>query len=914
MRPIEMTMQAFGPYAEVTVIPFEKITSGGLYLICGNTGSGKTMLFDAVTYALYGDASGQNRDPAMLRSKYASPDDKTYVKLTFENGGKIYTVYREWGREKMKKGVLTEEKSNEAWLLCPDGRTVSKHKDVTAAVTDIIGLDRERFAKTVMIAQGEFRELLYADTKDRMVILRRIFGTEIFENFSRLAKDAAKKALSDAEMMRSEAKRYAALIVTDNENYQSLLASVPAVSVSDLDRAAEANRLAAVQQIEEVNKKYLSAEQQSRETKRSLSRAEIDREREKEAELCRMAYTKAQKRHVVAAAGAEETKNLPAEAAALTEQVSVYKAELPAYDELDAVSISLKKDEEALSAAEGMIEKSQKRIEAAEAETESLSRFIESGAGYIEKSRALEVILMAEKNESTALERIIAQLAELDRMKADEEKRKSAYEKALTQLNIVRQKHTEAMHSYFDGIAGVLSASLADGKPCPVCGSTSHPSPAQQDSSTVTREDLDKLSLESEAIARKTEECASALAKIRGTADQLSLVIESACRNLGYESADRTVVFSRSAEVKHCITEKTALLDEYNCIIEKTEAAREKLARYQKLLESERTSLADHTATYAEKKAVIGEKQARLSALHEKLTYRSSDELKKEIARLSALSADMLDRAERAEKLVIQTEKELEAAGRALETVTAQLSGSIAGEYDRLCRESSELDRLVSDITEEKIRLTNLSERSRSTEALLRDAMERLVSAEEYAVMCSSVSDTANGSVSGKDKIMLETFWQMRLFERILRRANIRLMQMTDGRYELIRRTTASNQKSQSGLDLDIIDHWNGSVRNVKSLSGGEAFTASLALAFALSDETEAEAGGVKIDAMFIDEGFGSLDEEALSQAMAVLEAQSSAGRSVGIISHVETLRERIPRKIVVKKQNGTSRVELEGV
>ena len=161
---------------------------------------------------------------------------------------------------------------------------------------------------------------------------------------------------------------------------------------------------------------------------------------------------------------------------------------------------------------------------------------------------------------------------------------------------------------------------------------------------------------------------------------------------------------------------------------------------------------------------------------------------------------------------------------------------------------------------------------------------------------------------------MLETFWQMRLFERILRRANIRLMQMTDGRYELIRRKTAANQRSQTGLDLDILDHWNGTYRDVKSLSGGEAFTASLALALALSDETEAESGGVKIDAMFIDEGFGSLDEESLVQAMAVLEAQSASGKSVGIISHVDMLRDRIERKIVVKKQNGTSRVEFHGV
>ena len=209
------------------------------------------------------------------------------------------------------------------------------------------------------------------------------------------------------------------------------------------------------------------------------------------------------------------------------------------------------------------------------------------------------------------------------------------------------------------------------------------------------------------------------------------------------------------------------------------------------------------------------------------------------------------------------------------------------------------------------MRVTSALEKNRAAAAMLSRISGKLTESESRSVMYGQISDTANGNIKGKDRIMLETFWQMRLFERILRLANLRLMKMTDGRYELLRRNSAENLRSKSGLDLDVRDHWNGSIRSVRTLSGGESFTASLALALALSDETEAESGGVKIDAMFIDEGFGSLDETALDMALKVLKSQSVGGRSVGIISHVTGLRDRIERKIVVTKSGGVSRVDV---
>ena len=252
-----------------------------------------------------------------------------------------------------------------------------------------------------------------------------------------------------------------------------------------------------------------------------------------------------------------------------------------------------------------------------------------------------------------------------------------------------------------------------------------------------------------------------------------------------------------------------------------------------------------------------------------------------------------------------------ESASSAVQTISSLLVESLADklpEYETL---SSALDAALTTSSDKLISEKLKNEKNLATSDSLLKAYREIEKSEKALVCLEAISQTANGQIKGKDKIKLETFWQIRLFDCIIRRANIRLMKMTEGRYELIRRAASADQRERSGLELDIIDRLNGRARNVRTLSGGEAFTASLALALALSDETEAEAGGVRIDAMFIDEGFGSLDEEALENAIRILEAQTSSGRAVGIISHVQSLRERIERQIIVTKKSGESEIRV---
>jgi len=391
--------------------------------------------------------------------------------------------------------------------------------------------------------------------------------------------------------------------------------------------------------------------------------------------------------------------------------------------------------------------------------------------------------------------------------------------------------------------------------------------------------------------------------------------IQKECASLDLPVPDRdqaeVEIRRRTNEIEEAEAEASERLKQCLALMEQESTAEEKRTRVKALAEELKTKERAYHTEITEKSAVMGEKKARYLALQSTLPFDSVSLLWEEIHRLNKEAEDHTRLADEAEEQLRKAQSQKEQADAAYRALAEQLKDSVADRYDEFKEACERWEDTMTELAEEKIRCTARLEKNNGNAALLLEAIDELSEAEKAYSLYATISATANGTVSGKEKIMLETFWQMRLFERIIRRANIRLMQMTDGRYELSRRQSAADQRSQSGLELDVIDHWNGSLRGVKTLSGGETFAASLALALALSDETEACAGGVRIDAMFIDEGFGSLDEESLRQALAVLQTQSVGGRSIGIISHVEALREQIPQKILIEKHNGVSTLSV---
>lgn len=917
MKPIRLMMNAFGPYAGRVELDLAEICSGGLYLICGDTGSGKTMLFDAITYALYGEASGNTREAAMLRSKYAEPDEYTAVELEFDLGGARYTVHRTLGREKVKKGERVLEKSSDAWLKYPDGRIVSKQKDVTAEVCALTGLDRDRFRRTVMIAQGEFRELLDAKTEDRMVILRNIFGTDLYARFSAAAKQLASEERKRTEILRAELMNCKWMFdAAGDAELAGKLDLLPEVVPPDLEDAMRDTLRKMEDECAELEKVRDTERTEADIAKYMLTRAETDLENEK-----RLAAAKGELEHAMnelteAEKRCEATVDHRAEAVKCREKAAAILSRAEEYGELERLRESLAEDEAEVCSCAADMERHEKRIALMETEIERTEAGLEEAKADADGEGRWQAETKLKREEGRLVEQMLERIAQYEDAVPELATANEWYAKAATDKMKLQAAYAEAEKRYFDGLAGVLAAELRDGEPCPVCGSVEHPAPAVVSGEIVTRAGLAKLRAESDAAAKQAEKYAVRAGKLKGTLKQLETEIlseadtaeeggQEAVRRYRAELEERREILVQSER------EAREQLERASAAKRKLTELSEKLVRYQALRNDERAAC-DHLEKRADAlNAADDEKRERIAVLTGRLPYETLAELQREAAGLTGYAAELEESADTAVKRHTEAAARVKSCQAACDTLTGQLTDSNAGAYEEFRKVCERCEAKLTETNGKLVRLTSLLEKNRTAAVMLTQTLEKLAESEKRSELYARISDTANGNIKGKDKIMLETFWQMRLFERIIRLANIRLMRMTDGRYELMRKTGAENLRTKSGLELDIRDHWNGSVRSVRTLSGGESFTASLALALALSDETEAESGGVKIDAMFIDEGFGSLDESSLDMALAMLESQSVIGRSVGIISHVAGLRERIGRKIVVTKSGGVSHVDI---
>ena len=535
---------------------------------------------------------------------------------------------------------------------------------------------------------------------------------------------------------------------------------------------------------------------------------------------------------------------------------------------------------------------------------EEKRKISESKADFVSQLDKLEAVKKFTQD-------LTAKIAEYDKAGDVIKLYQKEYLRQRDKTEAAKKAYDNASRIYFDSIAGVLSSQLIPGEECPVCGSREHPNPAKLEEGAVSREELDKMKKSWDSLSSSLEEYANALSAQRSVYERLGNEIKS---NGVYEEDDVSKITEYAKADKNRteneINTVKIKLEKCNTALLQLAGDEKKLVGYREALENEKNKLNKTKVELASVSSLLSEKMSRLEELSQKLPEGNTETLEKLLKAKESEAAGLEEKIRTAEDEYKAACLKYESCRSARDTLAAQLEGSIADKYDEIKALRDETEEKIASITSELITRNASLENNRKNSAMLKKSLGELDEAEHRMALLSAVSDTANGTVRGKEKIMLEAFWQMRLFERIIRRANIRLMKMSDGRYELMRKAEADNQRSQSGLELDIIDHWNGKARDVRTLSGGESFMASLSLALALSDETEAESGGIRIDSMFIDEGFGSLDEETLNTALKVLE--SLAGdRSIGIISHVNELRNRIPRQINVKKQLNSSIAEV---
>lgn len=951
MRPEKLTMCAFGPYAARTEVDFTKFGTGGLYLITGDTGAGKTTIFDGILFALYGEASGSVRKSDMLRSDFADPAEKTWVELVFLCRDKRYVVTRnpEYMRPKARGTGMTKE-SADAVLVCPDERVITGSRQVTKAMEEIIGLDRNQFSQIAMIAQGDFLRLLLAGTEERGRIFRKIFNTGNYLDFQ---KELKRRLLEEKriyeEMVRSIAQSAQGIILPETQepanqessDWETLTGENAAYHLTQLCAALEELLKTETGKQRQEEKEQQELERRIGELNTYLGRQKIlgqlqeeIRHREETLERLTAAVAEDEEQWKQVSDHPARMESLAAEELKIREQMKQYGQ----LDQLRQRRADLCMQDQEMAA---QLEKIQQNLEQMRDQLKK-DTLRQKEIGTPEQS----LLLLKGEQERTQqkkreLDQLETLLKELKKNEQELDFAQKRFQEALARSTAAGKEYVEQEALFFAGQAGILAEGLRTGIPCPVCGSTEHPAPAGKSGQAPSQQELKELAGKRDAAVKYSSECSVQLATVRSQYEQRTERLEQWFSG-AVPQQDPGIIReheSREGETQAESSGRESLArkaEEFLCVSRKKleEQVFSQQQRYRQLLHQQR------------EKQELDQRIPRLEELGESLRQKNEETIRSRIQCTTQLEA-VRNQAESMQKLLpYKTRQEAEAAAesafgqrnqleqehsraakkleedkkhqlaemRTLETLKKQLDEARAGQPAITELQEQEMEHLHSLraglLERQKRREVLLQTDSKILDQLRRGGRKKEQAEKRYQTL-AALSDTANGELRGRQKLAFEQYIQIVFFGQIIQEANKRFQIMTEGRYLLRRRTAAGNLRSQSGLELDVFDYYTGRLRSVQSLSGGESFKASLCMALGLADVVQQYAGGIQLDTMFIDEGFGSLDRESLSQAIRILNDLAGGSRMVGIISHVEELKERIDRKIVVVKGTSGSTLRL---
>ena len=919
MRPLKIVISAFGPYATLTQVDMRTLGTGGLYLITGDTGAGKTTIFDAITYALYGQTSSKHRTPNMMRSIYADENTATFVELTFEDKGKTYTILRspEYMRKAQRgEGLVKQLAKTELHL--PDGTVLTKKADVDQKITEILGIDVDRFVGIALIAQGDFQKMIFASTDERIKIFRKIFNTHFYEKMQNELKERASKAKQE----------YNELKLSVNLFINSISVGEDDIYYSDVAKAKQGEMLTG--EIIELVKKII----ERKGAQKKKCEAELEKEIKKQTELnnlitlakdiekvkanlqkAKIEFDSAKELLTKATSDKEKLAGNSQEQEKQQAELLKQKQCLSQYDELEKAEKEILEKTKILENLENTKNASQKQIDLLNSQIGENKIIADTHEKLVEQKAQKEKLKLEIEATKDKIRKIFGALKEQETQQKLLQDARAEYKELAEQSERDAEVYNRAYKAFLDEQAGVLANSLVSGAPCPVCGSLDHPKKAVAPQNAPTGEQLEKLKSTSEDSLANTHKKSEECAKLNESQNQLLVQAHSLATEI-FETPDKqnlkTQVRDYSYKV-HAQSEKVeAEIVELTTKISSAQKAKNQLEILQRDLQEETQKLTNAISEFSSAKVSLeslenAKKEKQLSC-----AFSTKQQALENIAKLEALLQAYQQQVNDADKVYVSAKGKVDALAGSINAYENQLKDAKNTDIEKLELELNELTAKSLPI-KETISSANISI-SANTKALenLNDASSAIIALEERLASITALSSTASGTLSGKERVMFETYVQMNYFDRIIRRANLRFLSMTNGQYELIRAKEVSSLKGQKGLELNVIDHHLGGQRSVKSLSGGESFKASLSLALGLSDEITSSSGGIQIDTMFIDEGFGSLDEESLSQAINALMNLQDANRLVGIISHVGALKEKIDKMIVVKKEkNGSSSLKI---
>ena len=992
MRPTQLTISAFGPYAGEIKLDMDALGDRGLYLISGDTGAGKTTIFDAITFALYGNASGEARRPKMLRSKYALPDAGTFVEMSFVYNGMEYSVRRnpEYMRAKQRGEGETKEKPD-AELNMPDGRVITGDKAVTQEIETLLGLSREQFSQIAMLAQGSFSRLLSGKTEDRGIIFREIFGTRPYQQFQEKLKEQAKALYGQYADTRKSIEQYTGGVIPGDEREDLAIRWKEAqkgsleVMLALLEQMITADR----EEENALDGKMKAIREEMSALGLKLGKAQSASKVFKDLEAARLILDREAPRLAAAKGNYNKEKEGQAERDILMVTITKMEEAMKSYARYDGLAAGR---EECLKRI-GRLKANALRNQEEEArwreqllkEDNELAALKTAGEDYQAAQSAIEKL--AEYR--TRVDSLVGELSEYHRERKNLEQAQELYREADETRRRADQVYKSLYQRFLDNQAGILARELVEGSPCPVCGSTVHPAPAGPGQAAggrnpaaggrnpadtfpcaypdcdVTKELVDQAAKDSEARTRTASELSLKAGRLAGSLEtrytrmrqQSDAEVGSgkeAWRERLNQEEDRGdggaagSPAARMEQRQHFLKVWEDMLGELKDQLARQEAAAKKRAaecrarlKHKEELEKARVGHQKSLEEAGEKRQqvlkLLIEAEEREKGLEDqikelagKLPFKDRNQAREELAGKRAAFEAGEKAFREAEKTYLEVSQKAADARSRMEALRAQLQDTepdteLDAGLDReltalgLARQMEELtaaqERAKAELDlqeQKKSRIHHRLETNRAAYSRIlkqKDAMEEI---QQQWTWVKSLADTAAGEVGGKEKITFETYVQMAYFERIIARANTRFMVMSGGQYEL-KRCSEEDNRGKSGLGLNVVDHYNGTQRSVRTLSGGESFQASLSLALGLSDEIQSAAGGIRLDTMFVDEGFGSLDEDTLNLAMKALGDLAEGRRLVGIISHVTELKERIERQIVVvKEKSGGSRARIQ--
>lgn len=906
MRPTKLTISAFCSYTGLQTLDLNELGEKGIYLITGDMGAGKTTIFDAITFALYGEPSGETRKDKDLRSKSASPDVPTFVELEFEHNGKTYKVKRNPAYERPKQrgeGTTTEDAGAE--LILPDSTIVTKTQNVTNKIVEILGINRDQFTRIVMIAQGEFGKVLFAKKDERKEILRKMFSTDIYERFTKKLAEENKAVNAECSRVEASVRQYIGGIICDEnsalfaETEAAHNGSMPLSEVPDLlmrlTAEDDAEYSAVSAQLSELRKKsdVLTA---------AITRAQGYEKTVQELSAAETKLAEAVKKQSTLKTEYEEKILMQPEAERLDREIAVAKAELPAYDELaQKLSDIQRLEREVINAAETLsLEKTS--LESVHEELaklkEELNSLSDVGVDVEKLSRAAEEIdngiagINRLKNSCKAYSLLVQKLEMAQSVflaaQAEEEKVAKEAEKVRRQFN--REQ------------AGILAELLVEGEACPVCGSESHPKKACKSENAPTQADVEAAEKKLNIARKNTDEKSRAAAEAKGNAD-------AAKESLDKELAELLDgVSTEQAEQK--ADEKLSILEEQKhelaaalVAAKKQVQRRNELMKYipekEKALDAAQANISELEKKLESGSAALNEKRAQIAQAQGKLKYPEKAQAESVIRKMEAERDNIRAGIETATTQYSECVQEISA----LQGTADALKKSLAGEHDDIpCSELTEQKKAAEqEIAYCDARQKNISHRletNKTAQDRILSAGAELAALQKKQQWTEALYNTAAGKISGK-KTDLETYILMTYFNCVIGKANVHMLSMTGNRLELVQRMS---DDANGQLQLDVRNTYDNTVYGVESLSGGEKFIASLSLALGLSEVVQENAGGIRLDAMFIDEGFGALSDDVRGSVMAQLNSIAEGNRLIGMISHVTELRSLIDKHIEVKK------------